>query len=53
MKKGLNHAVSDSMKSTKDFGRLRLERDAMFQEYTLVMSERNSVLKEIEQLLVQ
>ena len=50
LKKGLGSAMSDTLKSNKDFGRLRLERDAMFQEYSLVMSERNSVLKEIEQL---
>ena len=49
-KKGRAQAVADTIKASKDNGRLRGERDAVVHEYSLIMSERDSVHKEMEQL---
>lgn len=38
------------IKASKDLSRLTEERNAAVQEYTLIMSERDSVHKEIERL---
>lgn len=38
------------MKATKDLKRLTEERNAAMQEYSLIMSERDSVHKEMEKL---
>lgn len=38
------------IKATKDITRLTEERNAAVQEYTLIMSERDTVHKEIEKL---
>ena len=46
----VSKAFAENVQTAKDIGRLRVERDAVVHEYTLVMSERDSVHKEIEQL---
>jgi len=49
-KRKMSKAFAENAQTAKDIGRLRVERDAVVHEYTLVMSERDSVHKEIEQL---
>jgi discs large protein 5 len=46
----VNQAMAVRMKASKDLKRLADERNAAMQEYTLIMSERDTVHKEIEKL---
>ncbi|XP_059475211.1 disks large homolog 5 [Neocloeon triangulifer] len=48
--KEVNQAMAVRMKASKDLKRLADERNAAMQEYTLIMSERDTVHKEIEKL---
>jgi chromosome segregation ATPase len=48
--KELNQAMTVRIKASKDLKRLTEERNAAMQEYSLIMSERDSVHKEIEKL---
>merc|ERR1711971_1537089 len=46
--KEINQAMTVRIKASKDLKRLTEERNAAMQEYSLIMSERDSVHKEIE-----
>lgn len=46
----LSQALTDKLKEMKDASRLRAERNAITNEYKLVMSERDTVHKEMEHL---
>ncbi len=46
----MNAAMSVRIRASKDLKRLTEERNAAMQEYSLIMSERDSVHKEIEKL---
>ncbi|KAK6628405.1 hypothetical protein RUM43_002217 [Polyplax serrata] len=48
--KEINQAMLFKMKTNKDIKRLTEERNAAMQEYSLIMSERDSVHKEMEKL---
>merc|ERR1712154_489297 len=48
--KEINQAMAVRIKASKDIKRLTEERNAAMQEYALIMSERDSVHKEIEKL---
>jgi hypothetical protein len=48
--KEINQAMTVRIKASKDLKRLTEERNAAMQEYSLIMSERDSVHKEIEKL---
>ncbi|KAJ9592918.1 hypothetical protein L9F63_015423, partial [Diploptera punctata] len=48
--KEINQAMAVRMKASKDMKRLTEERNAAMQEYTLIMSERDTVHKEMEKL---
>merc|ERR1712223_558577 len=48
--KEINQAMTVRIKASKDLKRLTEERNAAMQEYALIMSERDSVHKEIEKL---
>ena len=48
--KEINQAMAVRMKASKDLKRLTEERNAAMQEYTLIMSERDMVHKEMEKL---
>ena len=48
--KEVNQGMARSIKSSKEIKRLTEERDQALQEYTLVMSERDSVHREQEKL---
>ncbi|PSN54915.1 hypothetical protein C0J52_01656 [Blattella germanica] len=48
--KEINQAMAVRMKASKDLKRLTEERNAAMQEYTLIMSERDTVHKEMEKL---
>ena len=50
MQQQCEEATSARLKISKDIKRLTEERDAAMQEYTLIMSERDSVHKEMEKL---
>ena len=49
-KRKASKSFAENAATAKDVSRLRVERDAVVHEYTLVMSERDSVHKEIETL---
>ena len=48
--KEVNQAMTVRIKASKDMKRLTEERNAAMQEYSLIMSERDAVHKEIEKL---
>ncbi|XP_063244378.1 disks large homolog 5 isoform X2 [Bacillus rossius redtenbacheri] len=48
--KEINQAMAVRMKASKDLKRLTEERNAAMQEYSLIMSERDTVHKEMEKL---
>lgn len=48
--KEINTAMTIRAKTNKDIKRLTEERNATLQEYTLIMSERDTVHKEMEKL---
>jgi predicted nucleic acid-binding Zn-ribbon protein len=48
--KEINQAMAARIKANKDIKRLTEERDAALQEYSLIMSERDSVHRELEKL---
>ncbi|XP_014262219.1 disks large homolog 5 isoform X2 [Cimex lectularius] len=48
--KEVNQAMAVRMKASKDLKRLTEERNAAMQEYSLIMSERDTVHKEMEKL---
>lgn len=48
--KEVNQGMARSIKCSKDLKRLTDERDAALQEYSLIMSERDSVHRELEKL---
>lgn len=48
--KEINQAMAVRMKTSKDLKRLTEERNAAMQEYSLIMSERDTVHKEMEKL---
>lgn len=48
--KEINQAMAVRIKAAKDIARLTEERNGAIQEYTLIMSERDTVHKEIEKL---
>ena len=48
--KEVNQGMARSIKSSKEIKRLTEERDAAMQEYSLIMSERDSVHRELEKL---
>lgn len=48
--KEINTAMTIRVKTNKDIKRLTEERNAAMQEYTLIMSERDTVHKEMEKL---
>uniref|UniRef100_A0A0A9XJ47 PDZ domain-containing protein n=1 Tax=Lygus hesperus TaxID=30085 RepID=A0A0A9XJ47_LYGHE len=48
--KEINQAMAVKMKASKDLKRLTDERNAAMQEYSLIMSERDTVHKEMEKL---
>ena len=48
--KDINQSMAYRIKASKDIKRLTEERNAAMQEYSLIMSERDSVHKEIEKL---
>jgi len=48
--KEINQAMVKGIKASKDIKRLTEERNAAMQEYSMIMSERDSVHKEIEKL---
>lgn len=50
MQQQFEEAVGARMKTNKDIKRLTEERNAAMQEYTLIMSERDTVHKEMEKL---
>ena len=49
-KRKASKSHAENAQTAKDVSRLRVERDAVVHEYTLVMSERDAVHKEIETL---
>lgn len=48
--KEINQAMAVRVKASKDLKRLTEERNAAMQEYSLIMSERDTVHKEMEKL---
>lgn len=48
--KEINQAMAVRIKATKDLARLTEERNAAVQEYSLIMSERDTVHKEMERM---
>lgn len=48
--KEINQAMAVRIKATKDLSRLTEERNAAVQEYSLIMSERDTVHKEMERM---
>ena len=48
--KEINQAITVRIRASKDIKRLTEERNAAIQEFSLIMSERDSVLKGIEKL---
>jgi len=48
--KEINQGMAVRIKSNKEIKRLTEERDAALQEYSLIMSERDSVHRELEKL---